>query len=84
MPTPDRLFGHRAARALFLCPGKEFAVLVISREVEQSVRIGRANVKIPSVRNGNVRLGIEAPPEVEIVRDDAIKGPQERRHGSDR
>lgn len=51
-------------------------MLVIARKKHQQVKIGDAVVTILSVSGGVVRLGIAAPKEVGIVRDDVkTKGP---------
>jgi len=49
-------------------------MLVIHRRPGESVRIGRAHVKVLPRYPGddrNVALGIDAPPDVDVERDDA-------------
>jgi carbon storage regulator CsrA len=46
-------------------------MLLIRRRTNESLRIGQATVKILRIRGGLVTLGIDAPPEIQIVRDDA-------------
>lgn len=48
-------------------------MLVISRKQGSSVRIGESVVKVLSIKGNVVKLGIEAPRETRIVRDDAKK-----------
>jgi carbon storage regulator len=44
-------------------------MLVLTRQLEQEIIIDdRIRVKVLSVSGGQVRLGIEAPPEVTILR----------------
>lgn len=44
-------------------------MLVLSRKVNQRIRIGQEIfVTVTAIRNGSVRIGIDAPPHVEIVR----------------
>ncbi len=45
-------------------------MLVLSRKVNQRLRIGNAIVTICSVDGGQVKIGIEAPPSVDIVREE--------------
>lgn len=49
-------------------------MLKITRHAGQSVRIGTADVKVLEIDpvRGYVKLGIAAPLDVEIVRDDVI------------
>ena len=47
-------------------------MLILSRKAEQSVRIsGEIEVKVLGVKGSTVRLGIVAPKDVKVVRDDA-------------
>lgn len=59
-------------------------MLCLTRKVDQSIMIGSdIEVKVLSVCNGQVRLGIEAPKEIEITRDNAIqKTPNKEKGGS--
>lgn len=46
-------------------------MLVISRRKDEKVRIGKdIYVTVVEIRSGQVRLGIEAPDDCRIVRDD--------------
>ncbi|MGL4849677.1 MAG: carbon storage regulator CsrA [Clostridium sp.] len=48
-------------------------MLVVSRKKEQSIIIGEdIEIKVISVENGVVKLGIEAPKDVSIVRKEII------------
>ena len=47
--------------------------LIITRTVGESVDIGDATVRVMSVKGSEVRLSIQAPRNVAIVRDDAHK-----------
>jgi carbon storage regulator CsrA len=51
-------------------------MLVLTRKTDQVVRIGNVRVMIVRVdrQTGQVRLGIDAPPEVEIVRGELESG----------
>ena len=51
-------------------------MLVLSRKTLQGIRIGNAHVKVLSLRDGKVRLGIEAPQEVLILRDELEQEPE--------
>ena len=46
-------------------------MLILSRKVGQSIVInGNVIVKVLSMDQGNVRLGIQAPPEVQVHREE--------------
>ncbi len=48
-------------------------MLVLSRNKEQSIFIGnKIEVKIVDVRGDKVRLGIDAPKDISVLRDDTI------------
>lgn len=48
-------------------------MLVLSRKAGEAITIGdRVKVHVVEVREGYVRLGIEAPRDVEILRDNAV------------
>jgi carbon storage regulator CsrA len=49
------------------------AMLVLSRRVDESIRIGDAVVTIISVVGGVVKVGIVAPPSVVILRTELEK-----------
>lgn len=54
-------------------------MLVISRKEGETVQIGEATVTVIGRRGSEVRLGIVAPPDVPVVRDDARNvGPKDR------
>jgi carbon storage regulator len=48
-------------------------MLVLSRKTGEKIRIGD-NIRVTIVRIGpnNVRVGIEAPPEINIVREELV------------
>lgn len=46
-------------------------MLVLTRELEESIVIdGKTDVKILGIRNGHVRLGIDAPKEITVHREE--------------
>ena len=48
-------------------------MLVLSRRLNESILLGREiRVVVISVRNGQVRLGIEAPDRVGIIREELV------------
>lgn len=55
-------------------------MLVLTRKINSSLRVGEATITILEIQPGfrTVRLGIEAPSHVRIVRDNAKK---QTRHG---
>lgn len=55
--------------------------LVIGRRVGETLHVGK-NVEIEVVKllNGQVRLAITAPREVEVVRGELLRGRRLRRH----
>jgi carbon storage regulator len=53
------------------CLQEESTMLVLSRKQGEKLRIGDAVViTVVSTKEGRVRLGIEAPPDVSILRDE--------------
>jgi len=53
-------------------------MLVLTRTEGQSILIGDGiKVTVVSVKGGQVRFGIQAPPEVVILRDEVAKGERE-------
>jgi carbon storage regulator len=49
-------------------------VLVLTRKPDQALRIGdNVVVRVLEIRGNTVRLGVEAPKDVAVVRDDAVK-----------
>jgi len=64
-------------------------MLVLARKLDESIVIGdNIIVKIVSIDNGVVKLGIDAPKEVSIIRDELIQEVKEQNraalHKSDR
>lgn len=62
-------------------------MLVLSRKKGEAIVIGDGSIRIVviEIREGKVRLGFQAPPEVTVHRQevyDAIKK-QEKEHGTD-
>ena len=48
-------------------------MLVLGRKVHESFTIGDGiTVTVCEIRKGQVKLGIEAPPDVQVCRDDAV------------
>ena len=45
-------------------------MLVLTREKEQSLWIGESKVTVVRVKDGKVRLGVDAAPDVKILRDE--------------
>lgn len=50
-------------------------MLVLSRKLGEAVMVGDAMVRILEVRGTNVRLGIEAPGEIKVLREELIGTP---------
>ena len=48
-------------------------MLVLARKQGQTIVIGDARVVVTSIDGNQVRLGIEAPPGVEIVREELMQ-----------
>lgn len=59
-------------------------MLVLGRKVNQKVQIGNATITICAVRGQQVKIGIEAPPDVHVSRPadqpPAEKTPRGRDH----
>lgn len=53
--------------------GMEDKVLCLSRNVSQKIKVGDAYIEILEVsRSGKVRLGVVAPPQVEVWRTELL------------
>ncbi len=51
-------------------------MLVLARKSKEIIRIGEhITVKVISIRNGQVKLGIEAPRELRVHRGNGVPGP---------
>lgn len=51
-------------------------MLVLSRKLEESIRIGEnIVVRVVKIKGGSVRLGIEAPKDIEVVREELDDDP---------
>jgi carbon storage regulator len=62
---------RRCLRSGRIHQGKESAVLVLSRKVGERITIGdRIVVTVAKLENGQVRLGIEAPREISVFREE--------------
>jgi carbon storage regulator CsrA len=48
-------------------------MLVLSRKVGEEIQIGKSIVRVQQVRPGSVRLGVEAPGDVSIVREELVE-----------
>lgn len=53
---------------------KECAVLVVTRSESERVRVGDVVVTLVKARNGKARIGIEAPRDQNIVREELVDG----------
>jgi carbon storage regulator len=54
-------------------------MLVLSRKQFEGIQIGQdIRIKIVKVDRNQVRIGIEAPPDVMIVRDELVADPEVR------
>ncbi len=58
-------------------------MLVLTRKLGQSIRIGGAiRIQVVEVRGNQIRLGIEAPPEVRVLREELYQQvSEENEHG---
>jgi carbon storage regulator len=57
-------------------------MLVLSRKLDEVIIIdGDIRVRVVDIRGSSVRLGIEAPPEVDVIREELLLKKGERRKG---
>ena len=52
-------------------------MLVLSRKLNETIIIGTSLVRVVAMKNGVVRLGIEASDDVEILRGELLNRPSE-------
>src|SRR5205085_9810815 len=58
--------------------GGSFTMLVLTRKLGENIRIGDSvKITVLEVRSGQVKLGIEAPPEVKVHREEIYARIQE-------
>jgi carbon storage regulator len=64
-----RYFGCNADQMNWDCEAKD--VLVLSRKIGERILIGdKIAVTVVKIGHGGVRIGIEAPPELAVVREE--------------
>jgi len=58
---------------------KESAMLVLSRHLDEKIVIPGLGItiKVVAIKGNTVRLGIDAPPDVKIVREEIVREFQE-------
>src|SRR4030095_14171916 len=69
------------------CPQPEgcFTMLVLTRKLGENIRIGDSvKITVLEVRSGQVKLGIEAPPEVKVHREEIYARIQEENRRAQR
>jgi len=61
-------------RRLVVAQRKESIMLVLSRQINEQIHIGNdIHVTVVAIRGDKVRLGIEAPKSVPILRDEILQ-----------
>jgi len=59
-------------------------MLVLTRKLNEKIIIGEnVRITVVGVRGNHVRLGIDAPPEVSILRDELLRHRESQLSGSD-
>lgn len=53
-------------------------MLVLTRKKNQRIQIGEATVTIVRIGRDNVRIGVEAPADVPVVRSELLASPRPR------
>ena len=65
--------------------GGRFEMLVLTRKLGENIRIGDSvKITVLEVRSGQVKLGIEAPPEVKVHREEIYARIQEENRRAQR
>jgi carbon storage regulator len=58
-------------------------MLVLTRKIGEMIRIGdEVTVQVLGVRGGQVRLGLSAPPDVRIFREEIFRAIEEQNTGA--
>jgi carbon storage regulator len=69
-------------RAAAAAPGKENAMLVLSRQRDETIMIGDdVQVTVVDIRGEKVRLGITAPPHIPVHRKEVYEAIQREGQG---
>jgi carbon storage regulator CsrA len=58
--------------------GNRYGRLVLTRREGESVEIGDVTVTVHQVRDGSVRLAIEAHPDIKVLRTELVADAEER------
>lgn len=58
-------------------------MLVLKRKIGESLLIGEARVKLLGWRDGGLRIGIEAPKEMQVLRPEAKNAAPPRNRSTD-
>jgi carbon storage regulator len=62
-----------------------FAMLVLTRKLGENIRIGDSvKITVLEVRSGQVKLGIDAPPEIKVHREEIYARIQEENRRAQR
>src|SRR5207237_6849497 len=65
--------------------GGRFEMLVLTRKLGENIRIGDSvKITVLEVRSGQVKLGIEAPPEIKVHREEIYARIQEENRRAQR
>jgi carbon storage regulator len=65
--------------------GGSFTMLVLTRKLGENIRIGDSvKITVLEVRSGQVKLGIDAPPEVKVHREEIYARIQEENRKAQR
>ncbi len=51
-------------------------MLVVSRRESETIRVGDITIMVVRIQAGSVRIGIEAPPNVTILRGELVDKPR--------
>lgn len=58
-------------------------MLTLTRKIGEVIRIGEATVTVIDIRRGQVKLGVTAPREIEVDREEVRRAKDQRKREGD-
>ena len=72
----NKLYALKSLLYWMYCSGEDFMLVLTRKEDESLIIDGNIKLTILSIKGGQVRVGIEAPKEVSVHREELLVGNQ--------